>query len=170
VAAAGRVAAETGVAVSVRLDPAAPDGRAMLDRLAAVGCPASQVLFPNADELLGAAGAAELQRLARLAEAGATLEFCFGNVFRLREGFPCQADERRLDVLTTLIGRGLAHRLVLGQSVWMKIQLRRHGGYGYGHLMRTIVPALQARGVGRTQVQQMLVGNPRRLLDRTAGD
>lgn len=168
VAAAGRVAGETGVALSVRLDPAAPDGRAMLDVLAAVGCPASQVLIPNSDELLGAAGATQLLRLQQLAETGATLEFCFGNVFRLREGFPCQGDERRLEALTHLISRGLAHRLVLGQSVWMKIQLRRHGGYGYGHLMRTIVPALQARGVGQAELQQMLVGNPRRLLDRSA--
>jgi phosphotriesterase-related protein len=138
----------------------------MLDRLAAVGCPASQVLIPNSDELLGAAAAVELRGLQQLAEAGTTLEFCFGNVFRLREGFPFQADERRLDALTALIGRGLAHRLVLGQSVWMKIQLRRHGGYGYGHLMRTIVPALRARGVAEAQLQQMLVDNPRRLLDQ----
>jgi phosphotriesterase-related protein len=50
----------------------------------------------------------------------------------------------------------------------MKIQLRRYGGYGYGHLMRTIVPALRVRGVPEAQIQQMLVENPRRLLDRPA--
>jgi phosphotriesterase-related protein len=133
-----------------------------------VGCAASRVLIPNADELLGAGAAVQLQGLEQLAKTGATLEFCFGNVFRLRAGFPFQADARRLDALTALLDRDLAHRLVLGQSVWMKIQLRRHGGYGYGHLMRTIVPALRVRGVPEAQIQQMLVENPRRLLDRPA--
>lgn len=167
---AGQVAAERRVSVVVRLDPNALEGEAMLGRLSAAGCPAHRVIFPNCDELIGDGDRAHLDRLAWLAEQGATLEFCFGNVFRLRDGFPRHLDEARLDAVTRLLDRGLARQLVLGQSVFMKIQLRRHGGEGYGHLMRTIVPVLRARGVADEEIEQMLVLNPRRLLERPGDD
>lgn len=166
VAAAGRAAGETGSAVVVRVDPAAADGLAMLERLGQAGCTAAQVIFPNTDELFGEGTPADISRLQSWAEAGATLEFCFGNEFRMRPGFPQHTDAQRLQVLMALIERGCIQRLVLGHSVFMKIQLQRHGGYGYSHLLQTIVPTLRARGVADTELQQMLVGNPCRLLDR----
>ncbi|HWI73938.1 MAG TPA: phosphotriesterase [Baekduia sp.] len=167
--AVARAVALTGAPATVRLDPAArSDGAALLARLADGGCPPDRVILPNADELLELddAGRPIVAGLAALARAGATLELCFGNVFRMRAGFPHRSDEQRLDALVALVDQGLADRIVLGQSTWMKIQLAAYGGAGYGHLLRRVVPALRARGVAEAELDRMLTGNPRRLLQR----
>jgi len=57
---------------------------------------------------------------------------------------------------------------VLGQSVWTKAQLARHGGYGYGRLLGVVVPELRGL-LGTARVDGMLVDEPRRLLDRASG-
>ena len=62
---------------------------------------------------------------------------------------------------------GGAMELVLACDTWTKANLRRNGGYGYEHLMRRIVPALQdLAGADDATMEQIVVGTPRRLLDR----
>ena len=49
----------------------------------------------------------------------------------------------------------------------MKMMLRVYGGMGYAHLMERIVPSLIERfHVDREHIDQILVKNPARLLDR----
>jgi phosphotriesterase-related protein len=158
--AAGRAAAATGAAVTVRLDPAERRGRWVLDELAGVGCAPSQVIFGNVDEFLDVAYVTEL------AAAGATLELCFGNEAYYRDGYKDPADAERLAGAVALVEAGVADRMVLGCSVWTKSQLRAYGGMGYAHLLRRIVPELSRRGVGEEDLRLMLVENPARLLDR----
>lgn len=156
-------AAVAGVAaVTVRLDPDARDGVAVLDELARGGLSPDRVVFTNADEFLDAAYWRELS------DAGATLEMCFGteDVHVGRVHNPTDAERLRFFV-DAVVARQEA-RYVLGQSVWTKAQLARHGGYGYARLLRTVVPELRAR-LGRARVAEMLVEEPRRLLDRAAG-
>jgi phosphotriesterase-related protein len=168
VAAVGRAVAATGAAATVRLDPAERAGERMLERLADAGAAPDRIVFPNIDELLepGPDGAPRIDDLVPLARAGATLEICFGNRFRLRPGFPERSDEDRLRGLLALLEHGLQDRIVLGQSTWMKLQLGRFGGPGYAHLLGRIVPALRERGVPDDTLDRMLVRTPRRLLDR----
>ncbi|MFX5476916.1 hypothetical protein ABTD55_23620, partial [Acinetobacter baumannii] len=70
--AAASAAGRSGASVSVRLDPDARDGVAVLDELGRAGLPADRVIFTNADEFMDAAYWGELS------DAGATLEMCFG--------------------------------------------------------------------------------------------
>ena len=158
--AAGRAAAATRAAVTVRLDPAERRGHWVLDELGAVGCRPEQVIFGNADEFL------DLAYLGSLADAGATLEVCFGNEAYYRNGYKDPTDAERLAALEELLGAGHGGRIVLGCSVWTKSQLGAFGGMGYGHLLRRIVPELARRGVGEDELMRMLVANPARLLDR----
>jgi phosphotriesterase-related protein len=158
--AAGRAAAATGAAVTVRLDPAERRGRWVLDELGAAGCPPGQVIFGNVDEFL------DVAYLGELADAGATLELCFGNEAYYRNGYKDPTDAERLAGAEALLAAGHGERIVLGCSVWTKSQLRAYGGMGYAHLLRRIVPELTRRGVGERDLRRMLVENPARLLDR----
>ena len=158
--AAGRAAATTGAAVTVRLDPSERRGQWVLDELAGVGCAPEQVIFGNVDEFL------DVGYLAALAAEGATLELCFGNEAYYRDGYKDPTDAERLGGAIALLEAGCADRIVLGCSVWTKSQLRAYGGMGYAHLLRRIVPELSRRGVGEGELRRMLVENPARLLDR----
>ena len=160
VRAAGAAAAQTGAAVTLRLDPSARRGEWILDLLGAAGCAPEQVVIGNVDEFI------ELEYLCALARAGATLEWCFGNEAYYRDGYKDPTDLERIDGLCAVLDAGLAGRCVLGCSVWTKVQLRACGGMGYDHLLRRIVPALNTRGVSQAQLDEMLVENPRRLLER----
>ncbi|WP_424708072.1 hypothetical protein [Microbacterium sp. SLBN-111] len=161
-AAAAAAAGRAGASVSVRLDPDARDGVAVLDELGRAGLPVERVIFTNADEFLDAAYWRELS------DSGATLEMCFGteDVHLGRVHNPTDAERARFFV-DAVMARPDA-RYVLGQSVWTKAQLARYGGHGYGRLLGAIVPELREY-LGEERVEQMLVDEPRRLLDRGAG-
>jgi phosphotriesterase-related protein len=159
--AAAAAAGESGAAMVVRIDAKAGRGLELLERIVAAGCPAEQVIFGNVDEYI------DLGYHRELAAAGATLEWCFGNEAHLRPGLREPSDGERIAALVELLGdSAVAARCVLGCSVWTKTQLRAYGGCGYEHLLRNIVPSLQAGGVSDTAVEAMLVSNPARLLDR----
>lgn len=160
--AAARAAVRTGAAVSVRLDDQAYRGLEVLAILAAEGLPADRVLFTNADEFLDAAYWAELSA------AGAVLEMCFGSEMVHDGRMDNPSDRERLAFFPRFVHANPDARLVLGQSLWTKMQLRRHGGHGYDYLQRRIVPALQVAGVEAERIERMLVAEPARLLDRPA--
>lgn len=151
-----------GACVSVRLDPDARDGIAVIDALSEAGLSPERVVFTNADEFLDAAYWRDLS------DAGATLEMCFGtedvHVGRVHN----PTDAERLAFFVDAVEADEGARYTLGQSVWTKAQLTRHGGFGYAHLLATIVPILRAR-LDEGRVTAMLVDEPRRLLDRGAG-
>ena len=50
--------------------------------------------------------------------------------------------------------------------MWTKGQLARHGGMGYGHVVRRVVPVLERAGVPASRLERMLVTEPAELLDR----
>jgi phosphotriesterase-related protein len=161
---AAGAAVRAGAAVTVRLDPDAARGLEVLALFAAEGLPAERVVFTNADEYMDAAYWADL------AAAGAVLEMCFGteacHVGRVRN----PSDAQRLEFFARFCAEHRASRHVLGGSLWTKAQLQAYGGYGYGYLMARIAPALCEGGVPTERIARMLVDEPRRLLDRQAGD
>jgi phosphotriesterase-related protein len=151
---AAEAAGRCGAAMVVRIDAGARRGLELLERIEAAGCPPDQLVFGNVDEYI------DIPYHRELAAAGATLEWCFGNEARLREGLREPSDEERL------AEEGMAERCVLGCSVWTKSQLRAYGGMGYDHLLARIVPELYRGGVSEASVTAMLVSNPAGLLDR----
>ena len=44
------------------------------------------------------------------------------------------------------------------------MQLLKYAGFGYGHILRSILPRLRRRGVDEATVRKLLVENPARVL------
>jgi phosphotriesterase-related protein len=154
------VAAETGSAAIVRLDPRSRDGLEVLEVMTSAGLAADRVVFSNVDGY-----ARDLAPLRELAEAGATLKWCFGYEAPPRPGLATATDAERADAVTALLAEG-HQRQVLACGVWTKAALRHYGGRGYDHLPTTVLPMLRERGVSDAHLNALLVTEPRRLLDR----
>jgi phosphotriesterase-related protein len=159
--AGARAAARAGAAMTVRLDQHARAGVAVLELCASEGLPTDRVIFTNVDEYL------DFRYWQELSAAGAVLEMCFGTEAGQKGRVENPSDHQRLDFFLRYLSDQPSSRLVLGGSNWTKAQLRHYGGYGYEHLLARIVPELRAEGVDEARIQQMLVGEPCRLLDHS---
>jgi phosphotriesterase-related protein len=158
--AGARAAAETGSAAIVRLDPRRRDGLEVLEVMTGAGLATERVVFSNIDGY-----ARDLPALQELAEAGATLKWCFGYEAPPRPGLATATDAERADAVTALLAEG-HRRQVLACGVWTKSALRHYGGWGYDHLPTTVLPMLRERGVSDVDLNALLLAEPRRLLDR----
>jgi phosphotriesterase-related protein len=164
VRAAGRAGAETGAAVNVHLSWRGADGVQVVEALLAEQMPADRIILSHLDEYL------DRGYHRACAKTGAVLEFdTFGSEFfystvsRARN----PTDVERLAALTELISDGYGPQIVVGCDVWTQANLLRNGGAGYEHLFRRVAPALSwACGADEATVVQIMVGTPRRLLDR----
>ena len=148
-------AKRTGACVIARVDGRAGGAAPGLEALLADGVPGERIVLSNIDGLH-----ADRARLRELLATGATLKWSL----RLRGAAapgPVVGDRR------PAAGRALRPagdgRHVLACGIWTRAALRAHGGFGYDHLMRAIVPALRERGV---DPQPLLVDVPRPLLAR----
>lgn len=73
-------------------------------------------------------------------------------------------DAERMKTVRELTENGYSRRVLLSHDTCMKWEYRTYGGVGYGHILRKIVPALMEIGVGKNEIDTMLIDNPRRLL------
>lgn len=74
------------------------------------------------------------------------------------------SDMARIDTLISLINKGYINQVFISQDTAVKINLIRYGGFGYCHIVRDIVPLLHDRGISDSQIDSLLVDNPRRVL------
>ena len=58
---------------------------------------------------------------------------------------------------------GYANALLLSQDVFLKMMLTRHGGFGYGYILKHFVPRLKRHGLDQAMIDRLLVDNPRRV-------
>ncbi|MEV5072551.1 phosphotriesterase [Microbacterium sp. LMI12-1-1.1] len=159
--AAGRAAAAAGTAVSIRLDGAARRGPEVAEILTGQGLPASRILFCNMDKVL------DDDYVRDVSDTGAVVEFAFGSENHFADRARDATDTERLDFLTRFLDDRPAAAVTLSCSVWTKGQLSRHGGMGYGHVVKRVAPALHRLGVSDERLHAMLVRTPAELLDRT---
>lgn len=73
-------------------------------------------------------------------------------------------DSERERCIIELLNRGYGDQILISQDICMKVQLQKYGGFGYGHILRSIVPSLQRRGLAESEIDQILLQNPRRFL------
>jgi phosphotriesterase-related protein len=140
------------------------DAVAIVEAMLQEGMPADRIILSHLDEVLDS-GYHDA-----CAQTGAVLEFdTFGSEYLYSTASRARnpTDVERLQALEHLISAGYGDRLVLGCDIWTQGNLRRNGGCGYDHLFRRVMPALQwACGAEAAMVEQIMVGTPRRLLDR----
>jgi len=107
------------------------------------------------------------ERLFRLADTGVVLEF---DLFGIETSFYKWADidmpndAQRLRTLRRLIDRGHLEQIAISQDICYKTRLVCHGGHGYGHILRNVVPMMMRRGFSSEEIATILEHTPQRLL------
>ncbi|HZU12340.1 MAG TPA: phosphotriesterase-related protein [Chloroflexota bacterium] len=158
--AAARVQRSTGLAINVHVALWSQEGLAVLDILESAGADLSRVVLSHLDEVL------DLEYHRAVLRRGAYVEYdTFGSEFYFDSWQRREAsDSERIDALLTLLAEGWQERILLSQDVCTKMHLVGYGGYGYGHLLRSIVPRLRQRGLDEDMLRMLLVTNPSRVL------
>ena len=104
----------------------------------------------------------------KLAETGCYLEYdCFGVESSLDPDFcvlDTPNDVQRINELIQLIGEGYLTRILVSCDHWTKHMLRYYGGWGYDHILTTVVPLMRRKGMSDEQIHTLLVENPKRVL------
>ena len=171
--AAARAQQSTGYAISVHVAPAARKGHGVLDILESEGTDPGRVVMGHLDLNLGHLDAEFDEIVAyhsSLADRGCFIQYdtCGVELYvpsgGLGNSFWLPSDLVRLRAIARLLQDGHGDRLLLSQDVCTKKDLVRYGGFGYGHILRNFVHNLQEVGVTRSEIDQILVDNPKRLL------
>jgi phosphotriesterase-related protein len=164
--ASARAALATGVAVSVHLDVRPPRGNLVaLDILTDEGLPPTRTIIGHLDQVQ------ELDYSMAVAERGAFVQYdAWGREYYREEwgyGLVMGQDIWRADFVRELVNAGYGDKLLFAQDVCFKTDLRTYGGYGYAHILRSVVPLLEAKGVNPEAIRTILVDNPSRALALT---
>ncbi|HEV8401768.1 MAG TPA: hypothetical protein VGQ31_01900 [Candidatus Limnocylindrales bacterium] len=152
--AAARAARRTGLAITTHA-VLSDVGLAQLRVFEEEGLDPARVVVGHADSY------PVLDHSLEIITRGASLEFDFIGMPWERERI---GEERTIELLCELLGRGHADHVLLSQDVCNDSQLVRFGGNGYGYLVETFLPRLRAAGVSDAEIETMTVANPRRLL------
>jgi phosphotriesterase-related protein len=163
---AARAAAATGLPLTVHLHPWGHNGPRVVEAVLDTGLAPGRVLLNHVSTAAGAAG-----YLRELLDAGVLLGFdLFGfDHSLLGLGRYPPGDDVVADAVVSLLSDGYLDQVLLSQDVGVRTRLRRYGGWGYGHLLRHVVPLLIARGLRDTDIIGLLTRNPGRYLTLEAG-
>ncbi|NJD27844.1 MAG: hypothetical protein FIA92_06055 [Chloroflexi bacterium] len=158
--AAARVQRTTGVGINVHPAIWGHEHLRIIEILEDAGANLSRVAISHCDELV------EPEWHARIAERGVMLSFdTFGSEgVSDSDGSQEPRDSERLECLLRLLDAGRTGQVLLSHDVCTRLQLHRYGGWGYDHILVSIVPALRRRGVSQDDIDRMLIDSPRRLL------
>lgn len=81
-----------------------------------------------------------------------------------------QSDEARVQRLLDLAAAGYERSLLVSVDISRNTYMKTHGGFGYDHFLRVIMPELRRRGLGDSTLENILVNNPRRFLEGRTND
>ena len=151
----------TGLAITVHMGGRAGESRRVLDILEEAGADPARVILDHMDDDL-----ADLEAHAAAAARGAYVEYdAFGAEWYFDPlGTVTPRDTDRIQAVRWMAERGFLDHVLIAQDVWLKQGLRRYGGFGYDHILHTIVPAMLGAGLEETDIQRVLVRNPARAL------
>jgi phosphotriesterase-related protein len=154
---------ETGVPITTHSHPASRNGLEQQAFLVEHGVPPERVIIGHSGD------SEDLDYLRSLMDNGSTIGM---DRFGMEHVLP---DDRRLRTVLALLDMGYADRMVLSHDAafyshvtppsWRLASAPR---WRMDTIPRLIVPALRDAGASGDQIEQMLVRNPRRLLEVTA--
>lgn len=158
---AARAAVETGLPLSVHLHPWGDNADRVLDVVGETGLELNRVLLNHMSTAVG-----EDDRLRHLLGSGVLLSFdLFGfDHSLLGPGRYPPSDDEGVATIAALIAEGYGQQVMMSQDVGVRTRLRAYGGWGYGHMLRHLVPLLDAHGVDAQGIQTLFVANPARYL------
>ncbi|MFO7547193.1 MAG: hypothetical protein R6W77_17005 [Trueperaceae bacterium] len=150
---AARAHAETGAPI-VTHTTGGTMGMDQVDYLSSNGVPAHRIALSHMDRNVDAG------EHARIAETGAYLGYdCFG---KTKYG----PDEALVALIRTMIDRGHGKRLLIGNDLGRPSYWRAYGGGpGLDYVLTTFVPRLLGSGFQQSEIDMLLIDNPRRFLE-----
>lgn len=158
--AVARAQRATGAPILTHTDAASHQGLAQQRIFAEEGVDLSRVLIGHCGD------STDLDYLQALIDAGSIVGM---DRFGLDLLLPF---EQRVATVAALCERGLADRVVLAHDAscfidWFPEEVLAVGtpNWHYLHITNDVLPALRERGVTEEQIEQMLVGNPRRYFE-----
>ena len=107
-------------------------------------------------------------RLFRLADTGVVVELdLFGmetSYYKLNEAVDMPNDAQRLRSIRKLIDRGHLDQIAMSQDICFRSRLGCHGGHGYGHMFRNVIPLMRRRNFEEFEIDRIFRHTPARLL------
>ncbi|MBP0616832.1 phosphotriesterase family protein [Jiella mangrovi] len=108
-------------------------------------------------------------RLIALLERGFVLEWDFFGIETSQYwmggvDLDLPTDYMRLDLIRALIERGYLNQIAVSHDICTRTRLLAYGGHGYGHLIAHVAPLARRRGFSDSELDQLLVQTPARLL------
>jgi phosphotriesterase-related protein len=149
----------TGAPITVHTHPASQQGLAAHRVLSEEGVQPDRVVLGHSGD------SQDADHLSELADLGYVLGF---DRFGIDVG---GSVEDRVKVAVEMVRRGYADRMVLSHDAacyidWIDpVLLPANPNWHYLHIEQDVLPAMRAAGVTDEQIEQMLVGNPRRYFE-----
>lgn len=154
---------ETGAALTIHpgRDPDQP--QEIAEFLARAGAQMDRCVISHIDRTIF-----DDERLFRLADTGVIIEFdLFGmetSYYKLNEAVDMPNDAQRLRSIRKLIDRGHLDQIAMSQDICFRSRLGCHGGHGYGHMFRNVVPLMRRREFDDAEIDRIFLETPERLL------
>jgi len=158
---------QTGAPVFIHTWLWGENGKLCLDILEEEGADLEKAVICHAD------GNINIPYYKELIARGAFIEFdLFGQEWGSKdldtgEWFFLPRDIDRINAITELAEhdpRNLGH-ILISSDVNLKMNLKRYGGYGYGHIVKNIMPLMVDLGFKQEQVHMLVYDNPKKILD-----
>lgn len=154
---------ETGAALSVHPGRAADQPQEIATFLKNAGARLDRCVISHIDRTIF-----DEERLFRLADTGVIIEFdLFGmetSYYKLNEAIDMPNDAQRLRSIRRLIDRGHLDQIAMSQDICFRSRLGCHGGHGYGHMFRNVVPLMRRRQFEEREIETIFRSTPARLL------
>ena len=163
---AAQAAKRTGVPLSIHLPGWERLAHRVLDVVEAIGADLNHTILCHMNPSYNDP---EYQK--SLADRGAWLEYDMIGMdyYYADQDAQCPSDEDNAKAIRTLIDDGYLRRLLISQDVFLKMMLTRHGGFGYGYILKHFLPRLRRHGVEQAAIDTLMTTNPRRVFSADAG-
>jgi phosphotriesterase-related protein len=102
-----------------------------------------------------------------VAERGAYIEYDMVGMdyYYADQDVQSPSDEENARNIARLVDNGFVDHLLVSQDVFLKMMLTRYGGFGYAYVLRHFVPRLRRHGLQDSEIERLLVGNPRAVFE-----
>lgn len=158
--AAAQAQAQTKAPLMIHLDGWQREGHLVLDIIKAEGGDLTRTILCHMNPSWQ-----DLAYQTSLADRGAYLEY---DMFGIHHFYPpdraSPGELPALETVAKLIDIGFENRLLLSQDVYLKMMLKKYGGYGYDHLFTNLPPYFEAVGITPANLDKMLIDNPTKIL------
>ena len=153
---------QTGAPLQIHTYPWGQAGLQAVRMLADAGVDPARVVICHVDVAI------DLAYIRDLLKTGVYVEFDnFGKEFYIdsadRVGFSggvFASDLERVRAIKILAAEGHERRLLITNDICLKQMLCRYGGWGYGHILRHVVPMMADEGIPKAAIDRFVRDNP----------